>query len=49
MVWGCFVKNKLGSLVIVEGRITGQVYQQLLQNYLIPFLDNVGAESTFVF
>ena len=42
MVWGCFVENKLGPLVIVEGRITDEVYRQLLEDHLIPFLDDLG-------
>ena len=33
MVWGCFVKNMLGPLVVIEGRITGQVYQKLLTDH----------------
>lgn len=49
MIWGCFVKNKLGPLVIVEGRITGAVYQQLLEDHLAPFLEDLGDETTFVF
>lgn len=49
MVWGCFVKNKLGPLVILEGRITGEVYQELLENHLMPFLDDLGDDTIFVF
>ena len=49
IVWGCFVKNKLGPLIILEGRITGEVYQELLENHLMPFLDDLGDDTTFVF
>ena len=49
MVWGCFVKNKLGPLVILEGRITGAVYQELLENHLMPFIDDLGDDNTFLF
>ena len=37
MVWGCFVKNRLGPLVILDGKVTGQVYRNLLQDE-IPYL-----------
>lgn len=37
MVWGCFHKNSIGPLVIVEGNINGARYRELLEEYLIPF------------
>jgi len=49
MVWGCFVKNKLGLLVILEGSITDAVYQELLENHLMPFIDDLGDDNTFPF
>ena len=36
-------------MVIVEGRITGEVYRQLLEDHLIPFLDDLGDDNVFVF
>ena len=35
MVWGCFVKNRPGPLVVLEGNITGQVYKKLLEDHLL--------------
>lgn len=49
MVWGCFVKNRLGPLVVLEGRITGQVYKKLLEDYLVPFIEGLDDETTYVF
>ena len=49
MIWGCFVKNKLGPLVVVEGMITGEVYKNLLEDHLLPFFDGLGEETAFVF
>src|SRR6185437_9636168 len=49
MVWGCFVKNRLGPLVVIEGRITGQVYKKLLEDHLVPFIESLDDEKTYVF
>lgn len=49
MIWGCFVKNKLGPLVVVEGSITGEVYRKLLEDHLIPFIEDLGDEIAYVF
>lgn len=49
MVWGCFVKNRLGPLVVLEGNITGQVYEKLLEDHLIPFIESLDDEKTYVF
>jgi len=45
MVWGCFCRDRLGPLVVVEGRITGERYKALLEEYLIPFMNELGAED----
>jgi len=42
MVWGCFVNNQPGPLVIIEGKITGRKYIELLENYLLPFMNELG-------
>jgi len=49
MVWGCFTKNRLGPLVVMEGRITGQVYIELLENHLLPFIESLDDDITFIF
>ena len=49
MVWGCFVKNRLGPLVILDGKVTGQVYRNLLQDHLLPFLDSLNDEIPYLF
>lgn len=45
MVWGCFCKDRLGPLVVVEGRITGERYRNLLEEHLLPFLNELGNED----
>ena len=49
MIWGCFVKNRLGPLVVLEGNITGQVYKKLLEDHLVPFIESLDDEKTYVF
>src|SRR5438128_9670291 len=49
MVWDCFVKNRLGPLVVLEGNITGQVYKKLLEDHLVPFIESLDDEKTYVF
>jgi len=49
MVWGCFVKNRLGPLVVLEGNITGQVYKKLLEDHLVPFIESLDDEKTYFF
>ena len=42
MVWGCFVDNRPGPLVAIEGKINGAGYIELLRNSLLPFLNELG-------
>lgn len=45
MVWGCFCRNKLGPLVIVEGNINSFKYIEILENNLLSFLRELGPEE----
>ena len=49
MVWGCFVSDTLGSLVIVVGKMTGNSYVNLLKDYLLPFLNRTENPSSLTF
>lgn len=49
MIWGCFVKNKLGPLVVLDGKITGEVYKNLLDSHLLPFIESLDETITFSF
>jgi transposase len=42
MIWGCFVKNKLGPLVVLDGRITGEVYKNFVRCSFIAFYRKLG-------
>ena len=39
MVWGCFIDNKLGPLVLINGMIDGKMYIQLLEQILLLFIN----------
>lgn len=45
MVWGCFCNNKIGPLVLIEGTLNSDRYIELLEKYLIPFLNSLGVEN----
>ncbi|RHZ79153.1 hypothetical protein Glove_151g153 [Diversispora epigaea] len=45
MVWGCSCNNKIGPLVLIEGTLNSDRYIELLKEYLIPFLNNLGIEN----
>jgi len=48
MVWGCFVNNRIGPLVVIDGKINGEGYQKLLRDNLLPFLNGlVGGPFIF--
>jgi len=46
MVWGCFVGNKLGPIVFIDGSITGDAYTTLLHDNFLPYLDVLMSDST---
>ncbi|CAJ0630347.1 8402_t:CDS:2 [Entrophospora sp. SA101] len=42
MVCGCFANNCLGHLMVIDGKINGKGYQELLRGNLLPFLNGPG-------
>ena len=42
MVWGCFYKNQVGPIVLVEGTLNADKYIKLLKENLLPFLNELG-------
>lgn len=49
MIWGCFTKNKLGPLVRLEGRITANIYIEMLENHLLPFINDLENKDNYTF
>jgi transposase len=49
MIWGCFTKDKLGPLVRLEGRITANIYIEMLKDYLLPFINGLEDKNDYTF
>lgn len=48
MVWGAFISNKIGPLVIIRENVNAKKYLEILQEHLLPFYVSLGNEmSTF--
>ena len=45
MIWGCFVGNKLGPIVSIDGSVTGDVYTAVLHNNLLPYFDALANDG----
>jgi len=45
MVWECFCNNRIGPLVLIDGTLNSDRYIELLEEQLIPFLNNLGKEN----
>ena len=45
MIWGCFVSNKLGPIVFINGTVNSDVYIQLLHENFLPYVDALQADN----
>jgi transposase len=45
MIWACFISDKLGPIVFIEGMVNQDTYQRVLKEHLIPFLDALKADE----
>ena len=45
MIWGCFMGNKLGSIAFIDGSIKKEQYIVILDQYLLEFIDALGADG----
>ena len=45
MVWGAFEGAKTSMLAILEGKQNSEKYVSTLENYLVPFLDELGGDG----
>ena len=45
MIWGCFVGNKLGPIVFVDGSIKKEEYIAILEQNLLQFIDALTADG----
>jgi len=45
MIWECFTGNKLGPIVFLNGIVNSDLYIDILQNNLLPYLDMLTNEG----
>ena len=48
MVWGCISCDGVGPLAKIDGRIKGKGYIDLLSANLLPHMQSMGPEYTFM-
>ena len=46
MIWGCFARTKLSSIVFIDEIINSDVYIAILHDNLLPFIDELIADGT---
>ncbi|GBB89778.1 hypothetical protein RclHR1_16590004 [Rhizophagus clarus] len=49
MVWGAFINNKPGPLVIIRENINAKKYREILQEHFLPFYTSLGNENVYIF
>jgi len=49
MVWGCFTKERLGPLIVVDGTITANTYKKLLEEHLLDFMESLDDDIAYIF
>jgi transposase len=45
MIWGCFVGSCLGPIVFLDGAINQDVYMRMLDQHLVPFIEERNADG----
>jgi len=45
LVWGCFIGDKLGPIVFVDGTVKQETYIGILEEHFLPFLDTLHSEN----
>ena len=48
MVWGCISCNGVGPLAKIDGRMEGKDYTDQLSADLLPYMQSMGPEYTFM-
>src|SRR5947207_632617 len=45
MIWGCFMGDKLGPIVFINGMVNAEIYINVLTSSLLPFIDTLNAND----
>jgi DDE superfamily endonuclease len=46
MVWAWFCWDRLGPLVVVRGKMTGERYRQLMEEHMVEFMEQMGNQGS---
>jgi len=49
MVWECFTRNGPSPLVKLKEKITAVIYVNILENYLLPYIDTLENKESYIF
>src|SRR5437870_5251615 len=49
MVWGCITVAGVGELCVLTTNVTGEVYIEILENFLIPSIEKLCPNDNFIF
>ena len=47
--WGCFSSSDVGSLIFIDGNMTGESYREILENNLLKFVEKLGMNHDWIF
>jgi transposase len=45
MIWACFIGNKLGPIVFFKGVVNQDIYQTMIKESLVPFIEALQADG----
>ena len=49
MIWSCISKNGVHDLVSMEGSVTGERYRDVLDDHLLPIIQNYFPDNNYLF
>ena len=45
MIWACLIGDKPGPIMFLQGAVNQNVYQSLINNSLVPFIEALEADD----
>ena len=47
--WACFSSSDVGSLIFIDGNMTGESYRKILENNLLKSVEKLGMSDDWIF
>ena len=47
--WDCFSSSGVGSLIFIDGNMTGESYREILENNLLKSVEKLGMSRDWIF